>query len=175
MRIGDYHGGVAVVDAEATMKMNAPVLIVNCSAVYVCPRTMKPEDMALVKRGLVTTLDDPHGLEELERKYRVSRVDLPPRDVAGVDVNGVNAVVGECDGEVKSDTAVHLVDDVSDVGGGDVVDGQRRGAAEVKGDVESVGVAGHGLSFLRRVWRVLHGVSHPNAAGKGAYVAEVRR
>lgn len=148
MRIADYQGGVAIVSASAVSSTSAPLLIVNCKAVYVYPYAATSEDMALVKRGLVATLDDPHGLEDFERKYRVTRVNLPPRDVPGVDGDRVDAVVGERDGDVENVPAAHVVGDVSHVGGGRVVDDEGRGAPEVKDDVE-LGVVLHDCAFLR--------------------------
>lgn len=168
-------GKVAVASAANITQVGEGVICIGADAVYIHPGPLTREQGEIVRRGLRATLDEPGALEDLKGSGGAAGIDLPPRDAVGVDGDGVCAAVGEGDRDGERVPVGHVVGDVGERGGAGPMDGQRRGAAEVKGDVECFGVAGHGLSFLRRVWRVLHGVSHPNAAGKDAYVAEVRR
>ena len=175
MLVHDADGDVVVASAAAVKSVRRGCLILNARAVYIHHGVLTLEQGQIIKRGVIATLDDPEALEDLKRGGGVAGIDLPPGDAVGVDGDGVCAAVGEGDRDGERVPVGHVVGDVGEHGGAGPMDGQRRGAAEVKGDVESVGVVGHGLSFLRRVWRVVCCILNPKAAGEDDYKTGVRR
>ena len=168
-------GKVAVASAANITQVGEGVICIGADAVYIHPGPLTREQGEIVRRGLRAMLDEPGALEDLKGGGGVAGIDLPPGGAVGVDGDGVCAAVGEGDRDGERVPVGHVVGDVGERGGVGPVDGQRRGAAEVKGDVERFGVAGHGLSSLRRVWRGVCCILHPKAAGKGDYTTEVRR
>lgn len=91
MLIHDASGAVAVVSAESVRIVGEGCIVLNARAVYIHNQALTPEQAAIVKRGVMATLDDPAALEDLHGKHDVASVDLPPRDGLGVDGDGVDA------------------------------------------------------------------------------------
>ena len=125
MLIHDASGAVAVVSAESVRIVGEGCIVLNARAVYIHNQALTSEQAAIVKRGVMATLDDPAALEDLHGKHDVTGVDLPPRDCLGV-------AFGE----------------FTDRGGRRAGDGKRRGRSQVKGEVEC-GFVTHCSSFLR--------------------------
>ena len=98
MLIHDASGAVAVVSAESVRIVGEGCIVLNARAVYIHNQALMSEQAAIVKRGVMATLDDPAALEDLHGKHDVTGVDLPPRDCLGVDGDGVDAHVGKPDG-----------------------------------------------------------------------------
>lgn len=98
MMIHDASGAVAVVSAESVRIVGEGCIVLNARAVYIHNQALTPEQAAIVKRGVMATLDDPAALEDLHGKHDVASVDLPPRDCLGVDGDGMDAHVGKPDG-----------------------------------------------------------------------------
>lgn len=94
MLIHDASGAVAVVSAESVRIVGEGCIVLNARAVYIHNQALTPEQAAIVKRGVMATLDDPAALEDLHGKHDVASVDLPPRNGLGVDGDGVDAHVG---------------------------------------------------------------------------------
>ena len=95
MLIHDASGAVGVVSAESVRIVGEGCIVLNARTVYIHNQALTPEQAAIVKRGVMATLDDPAALEDLHRKHDVASVDLPPRDCLGVDGDGVDAHVGK--------------------------------------------------------------------------------
>lgn len=89
MLVHDASGAVVVVSAESVRMVGEGCIVLNPRAVYIHNQALTPEQAAIVKRGVMAMLDDPVALEDLKGKHDVTGVDLPPRDGAGVDGDGV--------------------------------------------------------------------------------------
>lgn len=148
MLIHDASGSVAVVSAETVKIAGEGCIVLNARAVYIHNQALTPGQAAIVKRGVMATLDDPAALEDLHGKHDVTGVDLPPRDCLGVDGDGVDAHVGEPDGLDEAGAGLQTFGEFTDRGGRRAGDGKRRGRSQVKGEVERVFVT-HCSSFLR--------------------------
>ena len=98
MMIHDAAGSIVVVSAESVKMAGEGCIVLNARAVYIHNQALTSEQAAIVKRGVMATLDDPAALEDLHGKHDVASVDLPPRNGLGVDGDGVNAHVGKPDG-----------------------------------------------------------------------------
>ena len=100
MLLHDAAGSIVVVSAESVKMAGEGCIVLNARAVYIHNQALTPEQAAIVKRGVMATLDDPAALEDLHGKHDVTGVDLPPRNGLGVDGDGVDAHVGKPDGLV---------------------------------------------------------------------------
>ena len=78
MLLHDAAGSVVVVSAESVKMAGEGCIVLNARAVYIHNQALTPEQAAIVKRGVTTTLDDPAALEDLHGKHDVASVDLPP-------------------------------------------------------------------------------------------------
>lgn len=148
MLIHDASGAVAVVSAESVRIVGEGCIVLNARAVYIHNQALTSEQAAIVKRGVMATLDDPAALEDLHGKHDVTGIDLPPRDCLGVDGDGVDAHVGKPDGLDEAVTGLQTFGEFTDRGGRCTSDGKRRGRSQVKGEIERVFVT-HCSSFLR--------------------------
>lgn len=148
MLLHDAAGSIVVVSAESVKMAGEGCIVLNARAVYIHNQALTPEQAAIVKRGVMATLDDPAALEDLHGKHDVTGVDLPPRDCLGVDGDGVDAHVGKPDGLDEAVTGLQTFGEFTDRGGRRTGDGKRRGRSQVKGEVERVFVT-HCSSFLR--------------------------
>lgn len=135
MLIHDASGAVVVVSAESVRIVGEGCIVLNARAVYIHNQALTPEQAAIVKRGVMATLD-------------VTGVDLPPRDCLGVDGDGVDAHVGKPDGLDEAGAGLQTFGEFTDRGGRCAGDGKRRGRSQVKGEVEC-GFVAHCSSFLR--------------------------
>lgn len=158
MLVHDASGAVVVVSAESVRMVGEGCIVLNPRAVYIHNQALTPEQAAIVKRGVMAMLDDPVTLEDLKGKHDVTGVDLPPRDGAGVDGDGVDAHVGESDRLNEAAAGFQSFGELADRGCRRPGDGQRRGRSQVKGEVECSFVA-HCSSFLRRVTVVVDALS----------------
>ena len=138
MLIHDASGAVAVVSAESVRIVGEGCIVLNARAVYIHNQALTSEQAAIVKRGVMATLDDPAALEDLHGKHDVTGIDLPPRDGLGVDGDGVDEAV----------TGLQTFGEFTDRGGRRTGDGKRRGRSQVKGEIER-GFVAHCSSFLR--------------------------
>lgn len=77
MLIHDASGSVAVVSAETVKIAGEGCIVLNARAVYIHNQALTPGQAAIVKRGVMATLDDPAALEYLHGKHDVASVDLP--------------------------------------------------------------------------------------------------
>ena len=64
MLIHDASGAVAVVSAESVRIVGEGCIVLNARAVYIHNQALTPEQAAIVKRGVMATLDDPAALED---------------------------------------------------------------------------------------------------------------
>lgn len=62
MLIHDASGAVAVVSAESVRIVGEGCIVLNARAVYIHNQALTPEQAAIVKRGIMATLDDPAAL-----------------------------------------------------------------------------------------------------------------
>lgn len=85
MLIHDAAGSIVVVSAESVKMAGEGCIVLNARAVYIHNQALTSEQAAIVKRGVMATLDDPAALEDLHGKHDVAGVDLPPRDGLGFD------------------------------------------------------------------------------------------
>lgn len=85
MLLHDAAGSIVVVSAESVKMAGEGCIVLNARAVYIHNQALTPEQAAIVKRGVMATLDDPAALEDLHGKHDVTGVDLPPRNGLGVD------------------------------------------------------------------------------------------
>ena len=69
MLIHDASGAVAVVSAESVRIVGEGCIVLNARAVYIHNQALTPEQAAIVKRGVMATLDDPAALEDLHGKH----------------------------------------------------------------------------------------------------------
>lgn len=90
MLLHDAAGSIVVVSAESVKMAGEGCIVLNARAVYIHNQALTSEQAAIVKRGVMATLDDPAALEDLHGKHDVASVDLPPRDGLGVDGDGVD-------------------------------------------------------------------------------------
>lgn len=148
MMIHDAAGSIVVVSAEAVKMAGEGCIVLNARAVYIHNQALTPEQAAIVKRGVMATLDDPAALEDLHGKHDVTGIDLPPRNGLGVDGDGVDAHVGKPDGLDEASAGLQTFGEFTDRGGRRTSDGKRRGRSQVKGEIERVFVT-HYSSFLR--------------------------
>ena len=148
MLIHDASGAVAVVSAESVRIVGEGCIVLNARAVYIHNQALTSEQAAIVKRGVMATLDDPAALEDLHGKHDVTGIDLPPRNGLGVDGDGVDAHVGESDRLNEAAAGFQSFGELADRGCRRPGDGQRRGRSQVKGEIERVFVT-HYSSFLR--------------------------
>ena len=153
MLIHDASGAVAVVSAESVRIVGEGCIVLNARAVYIHNQALTSEQAAIVKRGVMATLDDPAALEDLHGKHDVASVNLPPRDCLGVDGDGVDAHVGKPDGLDEAGAGLQTFGEFTDRGGRRTSDSKRRGRSQVKGEIERVFVT-HCSSFLR-CWKGL--------------------
>ena len=154
MMIHDAAGSIVVVSAESVKMAGEGCIVLNARAVYIHNQALTSEQAAIVKRGVMATLDDPAALEDLHGKHDVTGIDLPPRDGLGVDGDGVDAHVGKPDGLDEAGAGLQTFGEFTDRGGRRAGDGKRRGRSQVKGEVERVFVT-HCSSFLRRFRRLV--------------------
>lgn len=148
MMIHDAAGSIVVVSAESVKMAGEGCIVLNARAVYIHNQALTSEQAAIVKRGVMATLEDPTALEDLHGKHDVTGIDLPPRNGLGVDGNGVDAHVGKPDGLDEAGAGLQTFGELTDRGGRRTSDGKRRGRSQVKGEVERVFVT-HYSSFLR--------------------------
>lgn len=148
MMIHDAAGSIVVVSAESVKMAGEGCIVLNARAVYIHNQALTSEQAAIVKRGVMATLEDPTALEDLHGKNDVTGIDLPPRNGLGVDGNGVDAHVGKPDGLDEAGAGLQTFGELTDRGGRRTSDGKRRGRSQVKGEVERVFVT-HYSSFLR--------------------------
>lgn len=94
MLLHDAAGSIVVVSAESVKMAGEGCIVLNARAVYIHNQALTSEQAAIVKRGVMATLDDPAALEDLNGKHNVASVDLPPRNCLGVDGDGMDAHVG---------------------------------------------------------------------------------
>lgn len=76
MLLHDAAGSIVVVSAESVKMAGEGCLVLNARAVYIHNQALTPEQAAIVKRGVMTTLDDPAALEYLHGKHDVTGVEL---------------------------------------------------------------------------------------------------
>lgn len=105
MLIHDASGAVVVVSAESVRIVGEGCIVLNARAVYIHNQALTSEQAAIVKRGVMATLDDPAALEDLHGKHDVASVDLPPRDCLGVD--GKRRGRSQVKGEVECGFVAH--------------------------------------------------------------------
>lgn len=148
MLLHDAAGSIVVVSAESVKMAGEDCIVLNARAVYIHNQALTPEQAAIVKRGVMATLDDPAALEDLHGKHDVTGIDLPPRNGLGVDGDGMDAHVGKPDGLAEAVTRLQTFGESTDRGGRRTSDGKRRGRSQVKGEIERVFVT-HCSSFLR--------------------------
>lgn len=148
MMIHDAAGSIVVVSAESVKMAGEGCIVLNARAVYIHNQALTSEQAAIVKRGVMATLEDPTALEDLHGKHDVTGIDLPPRNGLGVDGNGVDAHVGKPDGLDEAGAGLQTFGELTDRGGRRTSDGKRRGRSQVKGEVERVFVTYYS-SFLR--------------------------
>ena len=74
MLIHDASGAVVVVSAESVRIVGEGCIVLNARAVYIHNQALTPEQAAIVKRGVMATLDDPAALEDLHGKHDVAGV-----------------------------------------------------------------------------------------------------
>lgn len=154
MLLHDAAGSIVVVSAESVKMAGEGCIVLNARAVYIHNQALTPEQAAIVKRGVMATLDDPAALEDLHGKHDVTGIDLPPRNCLGVDGDGVDAHVGKPDGLDEAGAGLQTFGELTDRGGRRTGDGKRRGRSQVKGEIERVFVT-HCSSFLRRFRRLV--------------------
>ena len=70
MLIHDASGAVAVVSAESVRIVGEGCIVLNARAVYIHNQALTSEQAAIVKRGVMATLDDPAALEDLHGEAR---------------------------------------------------------------------------------------------------------
>lgn len=146
MLLHDAAGSIVVVSAESVKMAGEGCIVLNARAVYIHNQALTPEQAAIVKRGVMATLDDPAALEDLHGKHDVTGVDLPPRNGLGVDGDGVDAHVGKPDGLDEAGAGLQTFGELTDRGGRRTSDGKRRGRSQVKG--RSRTCFRHSLLFL---------------------------
>ena len=74
MLIHDASGAVAVVSAESVRIVGEGCIVLNARAVYIHNQALTSEQAAIVKRGVMATLDDPAALEDLHGKHDVTGI-----------------------------------------------------------------------------------------------------
>lgn len=82
MLIHDASGAVAVVSAESVRIVGEGCIVLNARAVYIHNQALTSEQAAIVKRGVMATLDDPGGVrrsawEARRRQRRSATTGLP--------------------------------------------------------------------------------------------------
>jgi hypothetical protein len=107
MLIHDAAGSIVVVSAESVKMAGEGCIVLNARAVYIHNQALTSEQAAIVKRGVMATLDDPAALEDLHGKHDVASVDLPPRDGLGVDGDGKRRGRSQVKGEIERVFVTH--------------------------------------------------------------------
>lgn len=72
MLLHDAAGSIVVVSAESVKMAGEGCIVLNARAVYIHNQALTPEQAAIVKRGVMATLDDPAALEDLHGKHDVT-------------------------------------------------------------------------------------------------------
>lgn len=117
MMIHDAAGSIVVVSAESVKMAGEGCIVLNARAVYIHNQALTSEQAAIVKRGVMATLDDPAALEDLHGKHDVTGIDLPPRNGLGIDGDGMDAHVGKPDGLDEAVTRLQTFGEFTDRGG----------------------------------------------------------